>query len=191
MIGAIKGNAQRFSHNTLLIFAGGVGYRVYANTKLIEKIKPEEEVRIFIHTHVKEDIFDLYGFYSREELSLFELLIEVSGVGPKTALSLLEQGVSEIKEAIVSSDVDFFLGIPRIGKKNAQRIIIDLKSKIGSLVELDLTGEESGKTHDVIEALTSMGFKKFEVQEVLRKLPKEVETTEDRIREALKRLGGR
>jgi Holliday junction DNA helicase RuvA len=183
MIGAIKGNAQRF--------AGGVGYRVYANTKLIEKIKPEEEVRIFIHTHVKEDIFDLYGFYSREELSLFELLIEVSGVGPKTALSLLEQGVSEIKEAIVSSDVDFFLGIPRIGKKNAQRIIIDLKSKIGSLVELDLTGEESGKTHDVIEALTSMGFKKFEVQEVLRKLPKEVETTEDRIREALKRLGGR
>lgn len=190
MIGALKGIPQKFSANLIFVFTNGVGYRVSVNTKLIEKLTTEE-IFLYIHTHVKEDILDLYGFVTREELSLFELLIEVSGIGPKTALAILEHNVEEIKEAIITSDVDFFTQIPRIGKKNAQRIIIDLKSKLGSLNDLDLKNEEGGKTHDVIEALTSMGFKKFEVLEALRKIPSNIESTEDKIREALRTLGGR
>lgn len=192
MIGSLKGFTQVFNTNAVLLTVGGVGYKVFVNAKLLEfVVKEEEEIFLYIHTNVKEDALDLYGFRTREELALFELLIEVSGIGPKTALVILDRTEEEIKQAIISSDVDFFTNIPRIGKKNAQRIIIDLKSKLGSLTELDLSGKTGGQTQEVIEALAAMGFRRFEVVEVLSQLPKELVTTEDKVREALKRLGGK
>ncbi len=190
MIGALKGKPQIFDDNTILMFVGGAGYKVNVNTKLIENLPTGgEEIFLYTHTHVKEDCLDLYGFQNREELALFEMLISVSGIGPKTALSALEKGEKGVREAVLTSDVDFFTSIPRIGRKNAQRIIIDLKSKIGSLSELDLSGKAIGQTKDMIEALTAMGFRKNEVQSVLDKLPKDMERMEDKIREALKMLG--
>ncbi len=190
MIGALKGQVQILNSNSILLYAGMVGYKVFVNSKLIEfSTHNKEDVLLFTHTHVAENILELYGFKSREDLALFELLIDVSGIGPKTALLILERGEKEIREAIVMSDVAFFTTIPRIGSKNAQRIIIDLKSKLGSLTELDLTGKSQGQTAEVIDALTAMGFKRFEALEVMRKLSKEKTTIEDKIREALRILG--
>lgn len=190
MIGALKGQIQVNSSNSILLFVGGVGYKVFVNSKLIEGATlNKEDILLYTHTHVAENILELYGFKSRDELVLFELLIDVSGVGPKTALLILERSEKEIREAIISSDVAFFTSIPRIGNKNAQRIIIDLKTKLGSLSDLDLTGKSEGQTVEVIDALTGMGFKRFEVLEVMRKLSKDHKTTEDKIREALKMLG--
>jgi len=191
MIGALRGKSQRLGSNSIIIFCQDVGYKVAVNTKIIEKIKEDKDLFIYIHTHVKDDCLELYGFLTGEDLFLFELLIEVSGVGPKTALLVLERSEKEIREAIISSDVEFFTTIPRIGRKNAQKIIIELKSKLGSLVELDLTGKTDGQTKEVIEALTIMGFKRAEVGQVLRQLPKELVTTEEKVKEALKRLGKR
>jgi len=188
MIGALKGKPQFFSSNCLILFTGGVGYKVFANTRLLENL-PEEESLLYTHAYFREDTQELYGFLTREELFLFELMIEISGIGPKMALAVLERGEKEIREAVSLADVDFFTGIPRIGRKNAQKIIIELKGKLGSLTDLDLTGKVDSQTKEIIEALSGMGFKKGEVQAVLRQLPEGTETTEQKIKEALKRLG--
>jgi holliday junction DNA helicase RuvA len=191
MIGAIKGKAEIFGNNYLLIMAGSVGYKVFVNSKLLENFSDDKELFLYTHTHIREDAQEIYGFKTREELFLFELLIEVSGIGPKTGLLIMERSDKEISQAIISSDVEFFTNIPRIGRKNAQKIIIELKSKLGSLTELDLTGKLSSQTKDINDALSSMGFNRNEVNEALRQIPKDLEKTEDKIKAALKLLGGK
>ncbi len=190
MIGALKGHAQKFGVSSLLIMAGSVGYKVFVNSKILESL-PDTELFLYTHNHIREDTNELYGFKTHEELFLFELLIGVSGIGPKTGLLITERSDKEIRQAIVSSDVEFFTNIPRIGKKNAQKIIIELKSKLGSLSELDLTGKTSSQTKEVIDALSSMGFNRNEVSEVLIQLPKNLNKTEDKIKAALQLLGGK
>lgn len=190
MIGSLTGLPEILSQNSLLMNVNGVGYRVSATSKLIEKISlSDKEVRIYIHTHVKEDALDLYGFLDKEELVIFELLIEVSGIGPKTAILVLEKGEKDIKNAIINSDVDFFTNIPRIGKKNAQRIIIELKAKVGSLSELDLSGATGGQTREIVDGLMAMGFRRQEVTQALKDLPENLLTTEEKIKYILKKLG--
>jgi len=120
---------------------------------------------------------------------LFTLLLSVSGIGPKTALAITDRGVDQVRHAIVSSDVDFFTTIPRLGKKNAQKIIIELKSKLGSTKDLDLASQSSGDTKEIIDALLSMGFIRHEIVEVLKKITPEAQTIEQKIREALRFLG--
>jgi len=190
MIGALKGQTEILSENSVLIMISGVGYKVSIPKRLITKLSEKnKEAFLYIHTHVKEDTLELYGFLSKEDLNLFELLISVSGIGPKTALLIMDKGEKDIRDAIISSDVDFFTGIPRIGRKNAQKIIIELKSKIGSLIELDLSGKMEGKTKDIIDALLGMGFKRFEITKALENLPDGLNSTEDKIKAILKLLG--
>lgn len=190
MIGSLKGKAEIFGNGSLLIMTGNVGYKVFVNSKILETLS-DKELFLYIHTHIREDAHELYGFSTLDELFLFELLIEVSGIGPKTGLLITERSDKEIKQAVISSDVDFFTNIPRIGRKNAQKIIIELKGKLGSLTELDLTGKTSTQTKDVIDALMSMGFNRGEISEVLKQLPKNLDKTEEKIKAALKLLGGK
>ena len=192
MIGALKGKPEILSSNSLIIMCSGVGYKVCVPAKVItNSLKADENFFLFIHTHVKEDCLELYGFLVKEDLVLFELLINVSGVGPKTALLIMDKGEKEIREAIISSDVEFFTAIPRIGRKNSQKIIIELKSKIGSLTELDLSENGDNKIKEVLEALCSMGFRKFEIYDVLKTIQTKDKTTEDLIKEVLKAIGGK
>lgn len=190
MIGALKGKITVTGKNNILVFAGGVGYRVCVTSHTLEVLLPKnDEAFLYIHTHVKEDALDLYGFLKQEDLGLFELLIDVSGIGPKTAILIMEFDEKKIREAIISSDVEFFTSIPRIGRKNAQKIIIELKSKIGSLVDLDLSGKFEGQTKEVLDGLMTMGFKRDEVRNCLREIPENIATTEDKIRWVLKAMG--
>ena len=190
MIGALKGKISVLNKNNILLFAQDVGYRVAVTGRSLEVLTPKEtEVFLYIHTHVKEVALELYGFLQQEDLALFELLIDVSGVGPKTAMLIMEYEEKKIRAAIVSSDVEFFTGIPRIGRKNAQKIIIELKSKLGSLVDLDLSGRIEGQTKEVLDAMMAIGFKREEVRNLLRDMPENIVTTEDKIRWALKMMG--
>lgn len=169
--------------------SGGVGYKVSTPINLITPIITNSPISLFIHTHVKEDALDLYGFPTQEEISMFELLLGVSGIGPKTALNIFSNGkLPKIKEAIVKGDVEFFTTVPRLGRKNAQKIIIELRSKLGSLTDLDLTAEGS-ETKEIVDALKTFGFSMGEAKEAL-KFIKDIEgDTSTKIKSALKYLG--
>lgn len=181
MIGRLTGIIDSHIHNPLIIDVHGVGYVVRVPEKFLARIKPGKPHTLLIHSHIREDTFDLYGFPTQQELVLFELLLTVSGIGPKTAILVVDRGVDAVETAVQKGDVEFFTTIPRLGTKNAQKIIIECKGK------LDLT-QDSGETKQVADALSGMGFDKQEIREALRKLdPKDI-TVEQKIRHALKLL---
>ena len=123
-------------------------------------------------------------------MKLFENLISVSGIGPKTAMNIFSVGTrEEIVQAVITGDVDFFTGVPRLGKKNAQKIIIELKSKLGSIEDLDLSKIDSKENSEVIAALKTFGFSNKEALEALKNIKSEGKSTEEKIRMALKELG--
>lgn len=184
MIGLLTGTIEQKNINPVLVLVGGVGYNVSVPDGLRAALGNKET--LFIHTHVSDSEISLFGFKLREDLMLFEMLLTVSGIGPRTALSILDRGAASIRKAISQSDVDFFTMIPRLGKKNAQKIIIELRSKLGSITELDLT-ETSGETKQIIAALESMGFARAEIADTLKHV--KGESIEEKIRDALKYLG--
>jgi len=148
MIGSLEGTIDFLNSPYAIVKVGGVGYKVLLPATLISRLKINQKINLFTYTYVREDALELFGFESFENLKLFENLIGISGIGPKTAINIFSFGdKNEIVEAIIKADVDFFTAIPRLGKKNAQRIIIELKSKMGGLGDLDLT-EEDRKAFD-------------------------------------------
>lgn len=181
MIGKLTGTIDSNSTNPLMIDVHDVGYLVHVPERFLAAVKPGKTHTLFIHSHIREDAFDLYGFSTQQELSLFELLLTVSGIGPKTALLVIDRGAEAVELAVRKGDVDFFTSIPRLGTKNAQKIIIEFKGK------LDLT-ESSGDTKQVTDALSSMGFEKHEIREAVKKLDAKDISIEQKIRHALKLL---
>jgi len=188
MIGRLSGTIVTENKNPLIIDVSGVGYRVFVPTNALSKLPVGTKQVLSIYTSVKDDAIDLFGFLTPEEIDIFELLLTVSGIGPKTALLVVNRGVTPVTRAIMDTDVDFFTTIPRLGRKNAQKIIIELKTKMGSLKELDLMGNESSETKDIIEALVSMGFDKKEISATLAKMDSN-DTAEEKIKKAIKHLG--
>lgn len=189
MISYLEGILKFKSTNYITLVASGVGYKVFVPSYLMSESKLGQPLSLFIHTHVKEDALDLYGFGGNEELAMFGLFLGVSGIGPKTAISIFGNGkLSKIKEAIIKGDVDFFTTIPRLGRKNAQKIIIELRSKLGSLDELDLTADDK-ETKEIVDALRSFGFSLGEAKEALRSIKDSEGSVSDKIKRALKYLG--
>ena len=172
----------------LTVVVNGVGYAVHVDSATAVSALNQTQVALFIYTHVREDRIELYGFQSLEAKKLFLLLLDVSGVGPSTALSITSHGPEALVDAVQQADLKFFGSIPRVGKKLAQKIIIDLKSKLGSLKELDLKPLDS-KQADVVAALTSLGFGETEAGELVRSLELDKMTVEQAIKEAMRRLG--
>lgn len=186
MIGFLSGKLLSRHDPYLLIDVHGVGYKVYASHDLLTDFHIGEAIHAFIHTHVREDALELYGFQDAPSLELFELLISVNGVGPKTAINVFALGKKDaILQAIRKADVDFFTGVPRLGKKNAQKIIIDLKNKLGAVEDIDLGEEDS----EVLTALTQFGFSPDEARKAVRSVGDKGKTTEEKIKLALKQLG--
>jgi len=197
MIGSLKGKVDYISGTTLIVDVGGVGYRVAVSTEVLGRAKPNEEIKVYTYTYVREDTLELFGFSTFEDLRLFEQIISISGIGPRTALNIFSVGTKEsIIEAIVKGDVDFFTAVPRLGRKNAQKLIIELKTKLGSLEELDLSGTVDGPSGEVLTVLKSFGFTTKEAQEALRAVGKDPAlagqaplSTEKKIMLALKYFG--
>ena len=189
MIGYLNGKPSLFDSDSLLIDVNGVGYKVFVAPKIMQSSVSDSTIQLWIHTHVREENLDLFGFLKKDELQLFKILISISGVGPRTAMGLMNFDAGEVKRAVATGDVEFFTQVPRLGKKNAQKIIIELKPKLGSLEDLDLTESLDSGVQDVIEALESMGFDKRSVKNALNKIDPGIESPEDKIRAVLKLLG--
>lgn len=186
MIGYLNG-ILLFRHDPFLtIDVHGVGYRVYASSSVLTSCHVGQNIAVYVHTHVREDALELYGFLDEGSLELFELLISVSGIGPKTAIGIFGQGKKEeILQAIRKADVDFFTGVPRLGRKNAQKLIIELKGKLGSVEEVDL-GEGD---NEVMQVLIGFGFSTEEARRALRDIGDKSITTAEKVKLALKHLG--
>jgi len=168
MIGYLRGTPQIVG-TQILVIVHDVGYQVQVGQALLDKARLNETLELYIHTHVREDAFELFGFSSLKQREIFELLLSVSGVGPKTALILTELGADTISRAVQEADVNAFTSVPRVGKKVAQKIIIELKSKLGSLQDLVLTSDV-GPVSDVRAALQSLGFSDRDIESVITKL---------------------
>ena len=148
------------------------------------------EIKLYIHMAVSENDISLYGFEKYEDLDLFKMLITVSGVGSRTAAGILaEKNSLDIIKAIGGADVDFFKKIKGIGLKTAQRIIVDLKSKIGGLGELDLRDNLPLLEDDLVLSLQQLGFERKEIENVTAKLPKDLEKLEEKLEWCLLNLG--
>lgn len=189
MIGMLRGKIIAKTTSGILVDVHGVGYKVLVNSRLFSHLIVDQESVLYIHTLVREDALDLYGFETHEDLLLFELLISVSGVGPKSALGVFSVGSrSEIVNAIAQADVSFFTTVPRLGKKNGQKIIIELKNKIGGVEELNLGGIPS-EEEDAMIALQAVGLTEREAYLGLQKVNKEGLETKDLVRLVLKEMG--
>src|SRR4030042_3584933 len=190
MIGFLKGKVELLSRPFTIINVNGVGYKVLVSENVYKKLILNDEVKIFTYTYVREDELALFGFLEYEDLSLFENLITVSGIGPKTALNIFSFGErKEIIDAIIKGNVGFFTSVPRLGTKNAQKIIIELKNKMGGDHELDLSGKDFLENSQILEALKNFGFSKEESIKALRDIKETGLSAEDKIRLALKNLG--
>src|SRR3990167_9251125 len=143
MIGSLNGKVDLLQRPNAIIDVNGVGYKVLVADSVYKKLTVGDKLKIFTYTYVREDALELFGFLEVEDLKLFESLITVSGIGPKTALNIFSfGGRKDIIEAIIKGDVSFFTSVPRLGTKNAQKIIIELKGKMGSSQDLDLSGKD-------------------------------------------------
>jgi Holliday junction DNA helicase RuvA len=189
MIGYLSGIIKSKQLNSLIVDVQGVGYEVFVPLFSLSTCKLAEKKEFFIYTHVREDTLSLFGFTNKEDKSIFMQLLSVSGVGPKTALNILSasNGSSNIVRAIQNADVDFFTSIKGIGKKSGQRIIVDLKPKLGGLKDLEF---ESQGDLDLVEALTGLGFSKDEVKLAMRGVDKTL-ALEEKIKQALKNSHGK
>jgi len=189
MIGQIEGNIVGIKGNAVIVKVGGIGYLVSVSAYTLGKIAGEEGLVLFhIHTHVREDQLALYGFLQEEELTMFELLISISGIGPKVALSILSiADVDTICTAILNKDSSILTRVSGVGKKTAERVIIELQNKVDGLGGKSERGAMLDQ--DTIEALLSLGYSVTEAREALKHIPADVKGVSDRVRQALKNLG--
>lgn len=188
MIAYLKGKIKVKTDKYLILEANNIGYRIFLPENILESlIRNDEEREFYIHHYLSEDRSDLYGFLKLEDLEFFELLISISGVGPKSALGIMsEADVRALKKAILSEDPSIFTKVSGVGKKTAERILIELSNKVsdqglgGSTIQDDL---------EALDALVGLGYKGYEAKEILKKAPKELLAAEERVRWALRYLG--
>jgi Holliday junction DNA helicase RuvA len=188
MIGRLTGIIEKQSASVLCL-VGGVGYEVFLGAQNLAKLENGQERTLEIYTLVKEDVLQLFGFLSTQEKQLFIALLGVSGIGPRTALAITNQGINEVIVAVQQADLAFFTAIPRLGKKNAQKIIIELAPKLGSSFDLELSTriEQS----EVGQALRSLGFIDTDIVKALSQIDDQTLSTSQQITQALKILGTR
>jgi Holliday junction DNA helicase RuvA len=183
MIGYLKGRVIDQDLKSVILDVSGVGYKIYTNTAQIDS-KKNEFLEFWTYLAVRENALDLYGFTTKEELGFFELLITVSGIGPKSAMGILTvASVSNLRNAIVSGDTSHLIKVSGVGKKNAEKIVVELKDK---LTGFEVGGSVSADV-DVIEALKALGYGEREAREALKKVTDSKDTS-DKIKKALKLL---
>ncbi len=181
MIAYLQGTVYKKFPKSVIINTGNVGYLVHIPLPVEENLKEKDEVELYIHTKVREDDISLYGFETLEQLEFFKLLLGVNGVGAKLATDILSQKTDEVKAAILNGDIPFLSKIPGIGKKTAERIIVELKNKIdpASLLPATPGQQNSGSIDsDAIIALISLGYQRYEINRVLKAMPEDIRDAE-------------
>jgi len=187
MIGFIEGKIEYSTDRYAMVDVNGVGYKIYISANIFKKLpKVGEKVKLYTHLHVREDIMDLYGFLDKKELEFFELLISISGIGPKGATNILNvASVETLKKAIANEESSILTKVSGIGKKTAEKIILELKNKVDG----EFLGEQSGADGEAIDALVSLGYRLHEAREALKKVSDDKKDVGDKVKAALKLLG--
>ena len=188
MISLLQGSVYDVRGQLVTLLVGGVGYQVMLSSYTIGKLANQEQVTLHVYTHVREDALLLFGFLEREELDMFELLISISGIGPKVGLSILAiADPKTIRTAIVNRDPSILTSVSGVGKKTAERVIIELQNKVS---EVDIhEGGAALADQEAIEALTALGYSIAQARDALKSLPAETQDIGTRIRMALQSLG--
>ena len=187
MIGSISGTVRFKDMHSLLVDVSGVGYKVFVPTDVALEAENGESVFLWTHLSVRETALDLFGFPDRELLELFELLITISGIGPKTALGILNvASPATLRQAVASEDTSYLTKVSGIGKKNAEKIVLELRGKL--MVSKDDRSENMRAEGDVLEALLSLGYSERDARDAVKRLSKDTEGTSERVRAALKIL---
>jgi Holliday junction DNA helicase RuvA len=179
MISRITGTLIHLDMKTAVIDVGGVGYKLYVGGESIEALAGNlgQSVSLFTYLAVRENALDLYGFKNQETLDMFELLITVSGIGPKSALGILSlASAHSLREAIISEDTSYLTKVSGIGKKNADKIVLELKGKFkDDAMGVIAAGKDVTKEALAVEALKSLGFDERTVRDAIKKMNKEGE----------------
>lgn len=183
MIGYLKGAVLATRAGSAIIDVGGIGYRIAATRETVAAIKAAGQGALWTHLAVREDALDLYGFTTEEELGFFELLLTVPGIGPKSALAVLDiASTSTLRNAIASGNASYLTNVAGIGKKTAEKIVLELRDKVGAE---DASGALAGD-EEALQAMRSLGYTQAEAREALRKVPATFEKAPERLREALR-----
>jgi holliday junction DNA helicase RuvA len=192
MIASLTGKIESLNADSVVVNVGGVGFKVFMPTSALASIgTPGANVKLFTHTHVREDNISLFGFPTAEELWLFETLIGVSGLGPKLSMALLSAlNPEQLTMAIASGSTDLLETVKGIGKKVASRIVLELKEKIGAGLAISPSSHVSEGNTDVLGALTSLGYSASEAVKAVASLPSDSTLElEDKVKLALQYLG--
>lgn len=190
MISHLRGTVIDLSEKYAVLDVQGIGYKVFASTDTLSRLRLEAEVSLHTYLAVREDALDLYGFDTSEEKNFFELLISVSGIGPKSALGILSTtSVDTLKKAIGTGDTSYLTKVSGIGRKTAEKVVLELRDKLRANVNMKETPGALRAESDIVEALKALGYSQNEVREALKEIPETIEGTNARIKEALKILG--
>ena len=200
MISYLEGKIEFKGEKFVVVSVVGVGYKVFMGVDALQKIpekvdevNPERSrrstIKMWTHLQVREDALELYGFLNFAELDLFQTLNSISGIGPKSALGVMNIApVDTIKKAIAAGDTSYLTRVSGIGKKTAEKIVLELRDKMaGKGIEVD--APELKEEADALEALVSLGYSQREAREALQTVPREIASAEKRVKEALKKLG--
>ena len=186
MISYLRGKPRVYT-NKIIIETNGVGYGVFTSNKILQQSQDKAELELFIYTHVKEDRLELYGFLTIQEQQLFELILSISGIGPATALAIMDKDPDQLVTAVQEANVGFFKAVPRVGKKMAQKIIIDLSGKLGKLKELNLAPLDP-KQQTVADALSSLGWDEDSIQQAMEQIDLNQLSIQEAIKQALRKM---
>jgi Holliday junction DNA helicase RuvA len=190
MIATLSGVVSEKLLNEVVIDVQGVGYGVYVTTEDYSRLIITEPAKVFVHEHVREQAHDLFGFLGRDTMGLFELLLAVNGIGPKMALNMLSIGsMQEVKAAIASADVKYLQQANGVGRRVAERIVVDLKDKVGLVgVDLESTGllqaDDNLMRDEAVEALVALGYSPADASRALHSIDSKL-STEERVKQAL------
>jgi Holliday junction DNA helicase RuvA len=192
MITKIKGIIDFVGSGFVVVDVSGIGYKIHTNIETMRLLsrKKNEEESLWIYQAVRENSLDLYGFLEYAELEFFELLITISGIGPKSALGVLNVApIDTLRQAVSSGDTVYLTKVSGIGKKIAEKIVLELRDKLGAI---DMTHKESGnmkEESDTLDALIALGYSQAEAREALKNINENIVGTNEKVKAALKDLG--
>jgi Holliday junction DNA helicase RuvA len=188
MISYLSGKVIKKTHSSIVVNVNGVGYKVTLLPNLITKIKEKEDIKIFTHQYVRENEVSLYGFLNFKQLETFELLISISGVGPKLALNIISTTkIDELRQAVLKTDISVLTRIPGIGKKSASKIMLELSNKMDveqNIERIIFTDEDKL----AVEALVNLGFRKAEASRAIQEKGRTHDKLENKIKAGLRYL---
>lgn len=191
MIVSLTGKVSEKSINRIVLEVNGIGYGLLVPLETYSKLTVDDKTILYVYEHIRENVYDLYGFLETDTKTLFEQLLNVNGVGPKMAINILSIGsVNEVRQAIASGDVRLIKAAPGVGKKVAERVVVELKDKVGLLSTLDekslLTSDAIAQKDEAVQALVALGYSVSDAVNSLSDIDKKLKV-EERVTMALKK----